>query len=276
MPDGFADPGNLEGDDLVRWYRRSPWEVEQQRQAALRRRYNEFFGVDSDASDQGVKAESGQDVKGATYASGGVPSQSPSPTTFSAPVNGTGGADASSSAAASTSVMSQWPKPIFDARLSTPGDVDWLEIGGKTPGQRRLWEQHTGQSWPTVPETGANYHLHHIIPKADGGGEGLDNYGPMEPSAHRQHHIDNGDFSRWAKRRGLSKPGMPEVNGLGLLQIIPDITGILSGRIRMDSMDNFFSDMIGVPSQEDIRQYQEQRRKELAPDAPPGPIVGEL
>lgn len=40
--------------------------------------------------------------------------------------------------------------------------------------------------------------------------------------------------------------------------------------IRMDSMDNFFSDMLGVPSQEDIRQYHERLRQKLAPNSPPG------
>jgi hypothetical protein len=45
MPYGSVDPSPLEGDDLVRWYRRTPWEVEQERQAARLQQYNDFFGV---------------------------------------------------------------------------------------------------------------------------------------------------------------------------------------------------------------------------------------
>jgi hypothetical protein len=170
----------------------------------------------------------------------------------------------------------QQPDPVFDTGLATDGDATWIPAGGKTPGQRRRWSQHYGQDWPRVPGTGENFHLHHFTPKADGGGEELDNYGPMEPSAHRQHHIDNGDFPRWAKRWWLGKPAPPEVEGLGAWQSIPDITGILSGRIRTDSMDNFFSDMLGVPSQEDIQQYHEQIRKKFAPNLSPGTVVDVL
>jgi RHS repeat-associated protein len=36
-------------------------------------------------------------------------------------------------------------------------------------------------------------------------------------------------------------------------------SGILSGRIRVDSLDNFFSDMMGMPSNEDVRRENMQR-----------------
>jgi hypothetical protein len=52
-PDGWIDPGSLEGDELTRWYRRSPAEIERERQAAATRRSQEFFhgqsGADLDA-----------------------------------------------------------------------------------------------------------------------------------------------------------------------------------------------------------------------------------
>lgn len=44
MPDGPIDPATLEGDDLTRWYLRSPEEIEQERQAAAAQRYRSFFG----------------------------------------------------------------------------------------------------------------------------------------------------------------------------------------------------------------------------------------
>lgn len=43
MPDGSIDPGSLEGDALTRWYLRSPAEIEQERQAAAAKRYQDFF-----------------------------------------------------------------------------------------------------------------------------------------------------------------------------------------------------------------------------------------
>jgi hypothetical protein len=43
MHDSWIDPGSLEGDALVRWYQRSPAEIEQERQAAAARRYQDFF-----------------------------------------------------------------------------------------------------------------------------------------------------------------------------------------------------------------------------------------
>ena len=43
MPDVSIDPGSLEGNALARWYLRSPSEIEQERQAAAARRYQDFF-----------------------------------------------------------------------------------------------------------------------------------------------------------------------------------------------------------------------------------------
>src|ERR1700759_4946175 len=44
MPDGPIDPASLEGDDLTRWYLRSPDEIEQERQDAAAQQYQSFFG----------------------------------------------------------------------------------------------------------------------------------------------------------------------------------------------------------------------------------------
>jgi hypothetical protein len=47
------DPGLLKGEELDRWYRRSPGEIEEEREAVRRERYNAFFGPldDERASD---------------------------------------------------------------------------------------------------------------------------------------------------------------------------------------------------------------------------------
>jgi hypothetical protein len=43
MPEGSIDPGSLEGDALTRWYLRSPAEIDEERQAAAAKRYQDFF-----------------------------------------------------------------------------------------------------------------------------------------------------------------------------------------------------------------------------------------
>ena len=66
----------------------------------------------------------------------------------------------------------------------------------------------------------------------------------------------------WCRRRGL-----------GLLGVIPNITGILSGRIRTDNFDNFTSDMLDYPSQEDIHRRDEEMRRWYFPNSKPGDLV---
>jgi hypothetical protein len=44
MPDEQIDPASLQGDALTQWYLRSPADIEDERQAAAARRYQEFFG----------------------------------------------------------------------------------------------------------------------------------------------------------------------------------------------------------------------------------------
>jgi len=45
MAYGQIDPARLEGDDLTRWYLRSPTDVEEERRAAAAGRYADFFGA---------------------------------------------------------------------------------------------------------------------------------------------------------------------------------------------------------------------------------------
>jgi len=70
---------------------------------------------------------------------------------------------------------------------------------------RNEWEQVNNQPWPKDPATGANQDVSHKLPKADGGTDNLGNIEPKPHEPHIQGHKDNGDFSRWAKRRG-NKP----------------------------------------------------------------------
>lgn len=62
MPDGQIDPSRLEGEELQRWFRRTPEEIERGRQAAYAKRHREFFyGPGSNertAETEGVRANS--------------------------------------------------------------------------------------------------------------------------------------------------------------------------------------------------------------------------
>jgi hypothetical protein len=103
----------------------------------------------------------------------------------------------------------------------------------------------------------------------------VDNIRPQHPDEHRADHMAKGDFARWGARGGRPKApapskGGPAVKGFGVLGIIPNITGILSGRIRTDTFDNFTSDMMGLPSQEDRRKAFEHRQRMLNPRWKPG------
>lgn len=66
MPDGSIDVGSLEGDALTRWYLRSPAEIEQEREDAAAKRYQDFFsrpsGADPDAGFSGEAPATDRDV----------------------------------------------------------------------------------------------------------------------------------------------------------------------------------------------------------------------
>jgi len=57
MPDGSIDVGSLEGDALTRWYLRSPADIEQERQAAAAKRYQDFYGAFGPDPDPGFARE---------------------------------------------------------------------------------------------------------------------------------------------------------------------------------------------------------------------------
>jgi hypothetical protein len=86
MPNGPVDPSALEGDDLVRWYRRSPWDINQERQAAQREHYNQFFGVNPVASESGRQQADESDDDGGPPSSNGGSDQQKAPTTFPSPI----------------------------------------------------------------------------------------------------------------------------------------------------------------------------------------------
>ncbi len=93
---------------------------------------------------------------------------------------------------------------------------------------------------------------------ADGGTNTLDNIVPMHPDEHAAQHLNNGDSARWGRRPSTARafggtvepptPGRGVVRGLGVLSIIPWITGFASGNIRHDTQEHMWYDMIGYPA----------------------------
>jgi len=137
----------------------------------------------------------------------------------------------------------------------------------------REWERKYGP-WPRDPVTGRPYDVGHKRAIADGGANTLDNIEPIHPDAHRAQHKANGDYARWARRQWIARAfGGRVARGLGVLDLLPDITGILSGRVRTDNFENFTSDLTGVPSPEDVRRQNEELRKRYFPNTKPGDWV---
>ena len=86
------------------------------------------------------------------------------------------------------------PKPDGGAGSGTPRK--------KSPKQlRKEWEDLNGKPWPKDPNTGKNMDADHIKPLADGGADNGSNIQPLSRRDHTRRHQENGDFSRWGRRR---------------------------------------------------------------------------
>jgi len=162
---------------------------------------------------------------------------------------------------------------VLDRGLAGPDDgAELIEIGN--PANRRLrreWEDANGRPWPRDEVTGRNHDVAHIKSLADGGTNTLDNIRPMSRAEHLAEHMSNGDFARFARRAAIARAFGGRVGSLfPPAQILSDVLGILSGRIRMDSFDNFSSDMMGLPSNEDRQKAFEHEQKQLNPNWKPG------
>lgn len=227
MPYDPVDPSTLEGDVLDRWYRRTPDEIEQERQAAAERQYYDFFGP-SRVAGFSVIPDAGAESDATSY-----PAE---------------------------------PRPIGLGNAS--GDAEGLLtlVGNPAnPRLRREWEKQEGRPWPK-DERGRNYHVAHIKALADGGTNTLSNIRPMHPDEHIAEHVRNGDLARWAKRWSIARAFGGRVQELvGPIGILSDITGVLSGRIRTDTPDNFWHDLFGLPSTQDQRDAYERYQKALNP-----------
>ncbi len=149
---------------------------------------------------------------------------------------------------------------LLDKTSFVEGDGGlFVEIGN--PANRGLKREHVRQNgdWPRDPVTGRDYDVAHYRAIADGGKNVLENIRPMHPDAHRAEHLANGDSARWGARASIARAfGGRVQRGLGVLSIIPTLTGILSGRISIDSVEDFANSMMGQPTRREIEQEQKR------------------
>lgn len=283
MPERQIDPARLEGEALRRWYLRSPDEIERERQANQAQRYQDFFdGLRSAEPDPGFGRgpfsipERDPDPG---FAQKLDPSRiDPDPGFSWVPVGanrwrGEGGAQQDLSG-----VRSEYDDAFLDRGLAGPDDGgEFIEIDSKARRQRKHWEQREGRAWPTVPETGRNFDRSHVIPKADGGPDTVDNIRPQHPDDHRREHMERGDFKRWgARSRGgpgaaaevPTPKGAPKIRGLGPLFLLPDLLGVLNGRIRSDSFSHFVNDLMGYTSPDDLDRLAEDTCRSMGITTP--------
>ena len=120
MPNGPVDPSTLEGDDLIRWYQRPLWQVDQERRAAAAQRYADFFGSprgpqsDADATHGSSQAPQFPTSQPDVGSFGGVQSQGLS-LDPSKPIWAPGAVSTSPPAFSSTSLL-----PLSDPQTSPP------------------------------------------------------------------------------------------------------------------------------------------------------------
>jgi hypothetical protein len=275
MPRTLVDPARLQGEALQRWYLRTPNEIDAERMATADQRHQDFYNPP-------------QKKRGFTQAEMHLqPTMAGGEDVLWMPT-GRGGYRAIGRRAgdAWSDIEETAPPASLPANPAAPEAAEFQEIGNPHNARlRREWEIANGRPWPRTPD-GRPYDVAHIRAIADGGANTLDNIQPMDPAEHRASHKE--DSGRWGKRSSIArafggkveppahapKPARSTtVKGLGILGLIPNLTGILSGRIRTDSFDNFTSDMLGYPSQEDLRRRNEEFRQRYFPDSKPGDLV---
>jgi hypothetical protein len=156
-------------------------------------------------------------------------------------------------------------------------DAGGISLVGN-PANRRLmkeWSEKWGQDWPRDPVSGRPYDVAHIRAKADGGQDHVDNIRPLHPDAHKAEHIENGDYSRWAKRSSIARAfGGRVARSIEPLSLLSGLLGLVSGRIRTDSFNDFMGDMTGIPSPDDQERALESQQRALNPNWKPGDPLG--
>jgi hypothetical protein len=284
MTDRPIDPMSLTGEALRRWYSRSPAEVEDERQARRNQRYRDFFGdrADPDPEIRAVPRRRGRDID---------PGFSPDVGSAGRDIDpGFAWAPASPNRRRRQPLRPDGLQPLgaianeggafLDRGLAGADDGGQLIDVGNSHNPR-LKNEHIKKYgfWPKTAD-GRDHDVAHRRAIADGGSNTLDNIEPMHPEEHKAQHRNNGDSGRWGRRSSIARafggrveppnPG-PKVRGFGGILNPLNLLGIASGRIRTDNFSNFASDMVGVPSPEDLAREKEAQRRRSQPSwCPPG------
>ena len=254
MPPTPVDPARLTGEALNRWYRRTPDEIEAERQAAEEARHKAFFGPQEAAEARTpVVQRQGPDPDMLWIANGrgGYRGVRPGQGDFLTTLEPEGAATGHSGLPAN-------PAAVESGEL--------MEIGNPhNPRLRREWEVANGRPWPRTPD-GRRYDVAHIRAIGDGGTNTLDNIRPMEPAEHRASHKE--DASRFGRRAGIARafggtveppahaprPRGAKVRGFGGFGLLPDVLGVFNGRIRTDTPVHFWNDLLGYSSEDDPQE----------------------
>ena len=80
----------------------------------------------------------------------------------------------------------------------------------RTETARRRWMRRYNRDWPLDEKTGRKQDVAHIRARADGGGDEPENIRPLPHDEHVREHMERGDFSRWALRRGKNATSGPK------------------------------------------------------------------
>ncbi|MCW2987589.1 MAG: hypothetical protein JWM24_527 [Solirubrobacterales bacterium] len=234
MPPGPIDPARLQGDDLTRWYLRTPAELEQERQAAEAKRYDEFFfGGGKGGEDPG--SMSGRD--------NGEPAPSGSPI-------------------------------VDRAGAGPDDGGELIEIGNPANRRLKREYERTYGPWPKTEDGRDFHVAHGKAIADGGTNtlDNIRPMHPDEHIAGHMANGDPARWGR--RPGIARAFGGTVARALGPLSVLSDISGIASGRIRTDSFDNFISDKMGWPSEADRQQQLERNQKANNPNWRPGdPIV---
>lgn len=155
----------------------------------------------------------------------------------------------------------RWPAGAPDSQGGQFAPAIDSDECGRGETIRRRWVRAKGEKWPTDSE-GRNYDAHHIKPKADGGTDDPDNIRPMPHDEHVREHIENGDFSRWARRRRTRrKKEKPDTNS--------GLQGEIEGAQETESPDGKPSEPEQGSPPPDTKPKSDARNKASSPATAP-------
>lgn len=268
MPRPSVDPARLEGDALNRWFRRTPDEIEAERRAAEDARHTAFFGGLRPAA---VRQEVERPIVGAT----------PSDPEVLWVATGSGYRAVRRGQSDFLATLEPERSGAYSDLL--PGNAAALEegefanIGSR---ENKLLKQFYVEKYGFWPKTadGRDYEVSHKKPIADGGKNTLSNIEPIHPDDHRPMHVREGDSSRWGKRGSIAavfggkvEPwhGGPATRAFGLGGTLLNLPSLLMHPPRTDSLENFATDILGLPSMDEYRKAW-TRPKVGYSDCPPG------